>query len=79
MSKDNKTETAKIAVATKAKKMLMPVIDRIAQGLAALFVLATSYKYVQTWLATNHINQNGSVAAGILVVAIALYLIVRKR
>lgn len=61
------------------KNKLTPVIDRVAQAIAAIFVLATSYKYVQTWLATHQINAQGSVAAGIMVVAIALYLIVRPR
>lgn len=84
MSKDKKTEAApKTSSADKAKnfgqKYLVPVIDRVLQAGAAVFVLATSFKYVQGWLEQNQINHDFSLVGAIMVMSVALYLIVRKR
>lgn len=76
MSKNNK---APALIAGKSSQLLAPVVDKVMSFVAAAFILATSYKFVQGWLATHQISENGSVAAGIMVVAIALYLIIRKR
>lgn len=62
-----------------AKPVVIKVVDRVAQAVAAVFVLATSFLYVRDWLQHNQINHDFSLVGAIMVMSVALYLIVRKR
>ena len=63
----------------RVRKLLTPVIDRAAQLVGVGFILATSYGFTHDWLKNHQLNHDYSVAGGIMVVSIALYLVVRKR
>lgn len=87
MAKQNKAVENTAPTKTKwyvsAFKRVSPwaikVIDRVAQIVAAVFILGTSFLFVRDWLQTNQVNHDFSLVGGILVTSIALYLIVRKR
>lgn len=58
---------------------IIPAVDWALKVVAALFIVGTSLKFIVDWLHANRINHDFSLAAGILVMSIAIYLIVRKR
>lgn len=81
MSKTDKQPAVSRGDKAKAlgQKYVVPVVDRVLQGLAAAFVLVTSFRFVQGWLEDNRLNHDFSLAGAIMVMSVALYLIVRKR
>jgi hypothetical protein len=70
---------AKQASKRMLRNYIVPFLDWILKLTAMLFIVATSLKYVVEWLHTNRLNHDFSLAGGILVVSVAIYLIVRKR
>lgn len=76
MTKDTTIKKTKVQ---GLQDVALPIIDRLAQTAAGLFFLATAYGYVSGWLKTHQSQHDLSVAGGIMVVSIALYLFVRKR
>lgn len=56
-----------------------PLIDCAVRVFAALFFIATSYGYVHEWLRTHQAQHDLSIAGGIMVVSIALYLFTRRK
>lgn len=64
---------------SNAKAKLGTLVDWIAKILASAFFIGASYGYVENWLKTHQNHYDLSVAGGILIISIALYLYTRKR
>lgn len=75
----DKAPTNKKISTASFKQDALRVIDWIVQAAAALFFIATSYGFVSEWLKTHQNRQDLSVAGGIMVVSIALYLFTRRK
>jgi len=77
LKKQEETVSTK-SKAQRVQEWAAPKVDWIAKMAAGLFFIATSYGYIAAWLKA-HQSYNLSVAGGILVVSVALYLYTRKR
>lgn len=75
----SKTTSADAGNKTPLKETVVGIIDKAAFVFAGLFFIATSYGYVSAWLEAHQGKTDFSVAGGIMVVAIALYLFVRNK
>ena len=78
MKSSNNTINAKSRV-ERLQGWATPKIDWLAKMAAAGFFIATSYGYVHQWAKVHQVNTDLSVAFGIMMVTIALYLFVRVR
>lgn len=61
------------------KERAVIISDWAVRAFAAVFFVATSYGYVSNWLEAHQNQTNLSVAGGILIVSVALYLLVRNK
>lgn len=75
---DKAPKTSKLS-GKSLSDLALPVVDKIVQAAAALFFVATSYGYVHEWLRTHQAQHDLSIAGGIMVVSIALYLFTRRK
>lgn len=76
---DKAPKTNKKVSTASFKEDALRVIDWIVQAAAALFFIACTYGFVSNWLKVHQNRQDLSVAGGIMVVAIALYLFTRRK
>lgn len=76
---DKAPKTNKKISTASFKQDALRVIDWIVQAAAALFFIACTYGFVANWLKTHQSRQDLSVAGGIMVVSIALYLFTRRK